>query len=307
MAGHSRVNSPWSQLGIFLGLFGLAFFLGYVLMAIMALSMGLADGSTPEGFDWSNPKVVSGLKLIQAISSIVIFLLPAIIFARIVSNRQPLSFLGIRPAPVKLMYALSVVGIILAFPFVFWLGEINQLIPLPQWMGDMEREAAKQMQQFLKKGSFFDVFVNVLIIAFLPAICEEVCFRGALQRVVIHITKSPWRGIILTSILFSALHLQFQGFLPRLALGIFLGAIYWYSGSLWLSILAHFVANGAQVIAVSYAPEYIEKNPPVPLYMAILSVLITIGIIWTFKTMSTTSYRNVYESEENKRNNEFLV
>lgn len=307
MAGHIRVKSPWSQLGIFLGLFGLAFIVGYLIMGIMALSLGLADGVTEGQFDWKNPKVVSGMKLIQAVSSIIIFLVPAVVFALIVSDRRPLRFLGVRPAPVKLMYVLAIIGIIIAFPFVFWLGELNQMIPLPQWMGDMEKEAAKQMQQFLKSGSVFDVIVNLLIIAFLPAICEEVCFRGALQRIIIHITKHAWGGIIVTSILFSALHLQFQGFLPRMALGIFLGAIFWYSGSLWLSILAHFVANGAQVIAVSYAPEYIEKNPPVPIYLAILSLLVTTGILWTFKTMSTTNFRSIYEPEDLQRKNQFLV
>ena len=307
MTGHLRVKSPWSQLGIFLGLLGLAFILGYLVMGMIALSMGLADGAEMGKFDWSNPKVVSGMKLIQAISSVIIFLVPALIFARIVQDRKSLSFLGIKPAPLKVMYVMAIVGIVLAFPFTFWLGEVNQLIPLPKWMGDMEDEATKQMQQFLKAGSFLDIALNVIVIAFIPAICEEVCFRGALQRIMIQITKKPWTGIIVTSIIFSALHLQFQGFLPRTFLGIFLGAIYWYSGSLWTSILAHLIANAAQVIAVSYAPEYIEKNPPIPIYLALLSALITIGILWVFKATSTTNFRTFYEPDELRRNNEFLV
>lgn len=307
MAGHIRVKSPWSQLGIFLGLFGMAFILGYLVMGMLALSLGIADGAEMGKFDWTNPKVVSGMKFIQAISSMIIFLLPALTFARIVQDRKSLPFLGFRAASPKLLYVLAMVGIVLAFPFTFWLGEINQLIPLPKWMGAMEDEAAKQMQHFLKAESVVDVALNLLIMAFIPAICEEVCFRGALQRVIIQITKNHWTGIIVTSVIFSALHLQFQGFLPRVFLGVFLGAIYWYSGSLWTSILAHLVANGAQVIAVSYAPEYIEKNPSVPILLALLSAIITIGILWVFKATSTTNYRTFYETDEMKRNNEFLV
>lgn len=307
MADHIRVKSPWSQLGIFLGLFGLAFIVGYVIMGIFAYNMGVTDGAEAGKLDWSNPRVAAGLKIIQAVSSILIFLLPAVIFARMVQEGKTLSFLGLRPARLKVMYILGIVGILVAFPFVFWLGEINQMFPLPQWMGDMEKEASKQMQQFLKASGPMDVAINVFIVAFIPAICEEVCFRGALQRIMIHISKNAWTGIIITSFVFSALHLQFMGFLPRMFLGVFLGAICWYSGSLWPSILAHLVYNGAQVIAVSYAPEFVEKNPSVPIYLAALSGMVTLAVMWLFKTYSTISYREVYESDDIKSNNEFLV
>jgi membrane protease YdiL (CAAX protease family) len=307
MAGHLRVKSPWSQLSIFLGLFGVAFILGYLIMGIIMLSMGIADVGSAGKLDLTNPKVLSGMKLIQAISSILVFLLPAAIFARIVQPNRTFQFLGVKPAQVKSMYVLAIVGIILAFPFAFWLGEINQLIPMPKWVGDIEKEATTQMQHFLKSESYLDVLVNVLIIAFIPALCEEICFRGALQRIMIHITKNAWTGIIITSILFSAFHFQFQGFLPRMFLGVFLGAVYWYSGSIWPSILAHFVYNGVQVVAVSYAPELVESNPSVSIYLAILSGFLTLGILWVFRLYSTVTYRNTYEPDDLRRNSEFLV
>lgn len=302
-----RVKSPWSQLGIFLGLFGAGFIIGYLIMGIIALSMGLGDSISAGKMDWSNPRVLVGMKVIQAVSSVLIFFLPAYVFARIATKRGALPFLGLRSTPVKPMYLLAILGIIVSFPFVFWLGEINQMIPMPQWMGELEKEASRQMQQFLKARNVFDVIINVFIIALLPAVCEEVCFRGALQRIMIHLTKNAWTGIIFTSILFSALHLQFQGFLPRMFLGMILGAIYWYSGSLWPSIIAHFVNNAIQVVVVSYAPEYIEKNPPVSIFIALASGLLIAGILWVFKSYSTSSYRNVYENDDPARKNEFLV
>lgn len=302
MIGHLRVKSPWTQLGIFLGLFGIAF----ILLAIAVLLMG-HQGTGMEKLDWSRPDVVSNMKLIQALSSILLFLLPAIAFALLTYYGRPLYFLGLRPAPLKQMYVLAIVGIIVAFPFVFWLGELNHQIPLPKWMGNMENDATKQMQAFLKAENITDVILNVFIIAFLPAFCEELCFRGALQRIIIHITKNAWIGIIVTSILFSALHLQFQGFLPRMFLGVILGAIYWYSGSLWPSILAHFVNNAVQVVAVSYAPEYIEKNPPISIYVALVSGLLLWGILWVFKSYSTVTYQKIYEPEELNRSNQFIA
>jgi uncharacterized protein len=307
MDGHLRVKSPWSQLGIFLGLLGGGFIIGYLIMGIVALSFGLQHAATPGDLDWSRPEVISGMKIIQALSSIIIFFLPAFVFAVIVYSRKATSFLGLKPAQLKSMYVLAIVIIIVAFPFVFWLGEMNQLIPLPKWVGDLEQEATKQMQQFLKARHIGDVILNVLIIALLPAICEEACFRGALQRIMIHITKNAWIGIIVTSILFSALHLQFQGFLPRMFLGMILGAIYWYSGSLWPSILAHFVNNAIQVIVVSYAPQYIEKNPPIPILLAAFSGLLIWGLLYVLKSTSKVSYQKIYESEDLNRNNQFLA
>jgi membrane protease YdiL (CAAX protease family) len=274
-------------------------------MGIIAFSMGLQTATAMGKLDWSKPEVISVMKVIQAVSSVLIFFVPAYLFGLIVYSGKTTSFLGLKPAAIKPMYVLAIVLILVSFPFVFWLGEINQLIPLPQWMGDMEQEATKQMKQFLKADNFITVFLNVVIIALLPAICEEVCFRGALQRIMIHITKNAWTGIIITSILFSALHLQFQGFLPRMFLGIILGAIYWYSGSLWTSILAHFVNNALQVIVVSYAPTYIEKNPPVPVLLALLSGLLICGLLWVFKSYSRVTYQKIYEREDLDRNNEF--
>ena len=307
MIGHLRVKSPWSQLGIFFGLLGSGFIVGYIIMGIVAFSMGLQEATSLSKLDWSKPEVVTGMKIIQALSSVLIFFLPAYFFAFIVYNGKTTHFLGLKPATFKPMYVLAIVIILVAFPFVFWLGQMNQLIPLPQWMGNLEQEATKQMQQFLKADHIGDVIVNVLIIALLPAICEEVCFRGALQRIMIHITKNAWTGIILTSILFSGLHFQFQGFLPRMFLGLVLGAVYWYSGSLWPSILAHFVNNAIQVVVVSYAPEYIEKNPPISIYLAIVSGLLIWGILFVFKSYSKATYQKIYEPDDLNRNNEFLA
>jgi membrane protease YdiL (CAAX protease family) len=306
MIGHLRVKSPWSQLGIFLGLFGAAFLLASVMMAIVVMAMGFPVTGMDK-LDWSEPRILSTMKMVQALSSILIFLLPALFFALITYNGRPFYFLGLRPVRKRQMYFLAIICILAAFPFVLWLGEINQYIPLPKWMNGLENDATKQMQAFLKADNGLDVVINVFIIAFLPALCEEICFRGALQRIIIHITKNPWLGIIVTSILFSALHLQFQGFLPRMFLGVVLGALYWYSGSLWPCIVAHFVNNGVQVVAVSYAPEYVNKNPSVPVFAALISGVAVWGILWVYKSLSTVTYAKEYEPDELNRTNQFLA
>jgi membrane protease YdiL (CAAX protease family) len=306
MIGHLRVKSPWSQLGIFLGLFGGFFVIGSLIVVVVMLARGIPVAELGK-MDWSKPKLLSAMKLVQALSSVVMFLLPAFFYSLITFHKRPFYFLGARRAEKSSYYLLAVATMVVAFPLVVWLGNINQLIPLPQWMIDLEKDATKQMEAFLKAESFKDVVTNVFIIALLPAICEEICFRGALQRIVINITKSPWVGIILTSIMFSALHLQFQGFLPRMFLGVLLGAIYWYSGSIWPGVAAHFVNNAVQVVAVSYFPEYIAKNPEMPLIWAPISAVLTWLALRQMKSGSSASYEKVYEYEKLNRSNEFIA
>jgi uncharacterized protein len=131
----------------------------------------------------------------------------------------------------------------------------------------------------------------------LPAICEEACFRGALQPILIRICKSPWAGIVLTAIFFSAFHMQFQGFLTRMFLGILLGAVYWYSGSLWVSILAHFFTNGIQVVAVSYYPKFVTEDPTVPLPAAMISMVFVAVILVILHRYSGPGTDRAYAKE----------
>src|SRR6185437_12602132 len=132
-----------------------------------------------------------------------------------------------------------------------------------------------------------DLYINLLVVAIIPAMFEEICFRGALQRIMIYLFKNHWAGIIVTGILFSAFHLQFQGFLPRMFLGILLGAAYWYSGSLWTAILAHAFFNGIQVIMVSQNPRMVNETPVVPWYLVLASMVLVIGILVYMRKRST--------------------
>jgi uncharacterized protein len=303
MIGHLRVQSPWSQLGIFFGLLGAAF----IVTSLMMFAILFSGGVNPQKIDLVNPDTLMTMKWLQAMSSVTIFFLPAWLYGVICFNGRPFYFLGLRPAEKQSMYVLAILCILLAFPFVLWLGQLNQQIPLPEWVKGLEEDATRQMEAFLRADSLGDVLINVFIIALLPAICEEICFRGALQRILIHIFRSPWIGIIVASIIFSAIHFQFQGFLPRMFLGVVLGALYWYSGSLWPSILAHFVNNAVQVVVVSYYPEYVTVNPDVPVYMGLLSGVFVAAILWLYGKQSTASYKKIYNTNELNEHNQFLA
>jgi len=260
-----------------------------------------------KNINYSDPKIVSVLKLVQGISTITIFLLPAIAFSLMTFRFREFYFLGFRKQEKISFYLLAIVIIFCSFPFVGWLGELNEHIPLAKWMIDSEKEAGKQMEAFLKVSNSSDIIVNILLVALLPAICEEVFFRGCLQRILIYAFKNPLAGITITAALFSAFHMQFEGFLPRMFLGILLGALFWYSNSLWPNIIAHFLNNAIQVVAVLYYPKMISENPSVPVYAALISGAIVIGLLYFLRRQSTVTYPKIYEMEKVNEHNQFIA
>jgi membrane protease YdiL (CAAX protease family) len=295
MNKYLRISSARSQLALFFILMGGAFIVLILLSSILLHFVNSGTSTTP---DWSDPRMAGVLKLQQVLSSIVIFLLPAWLFARFTYRERNLYFLGFRPAEKSNFYLLAVMILLFSFPMEAWLGQLNQQIPLWDWMNQLEKEATKQLTVLLKANSPLDIFISIFTVAIIPAICEESLFRGVLQPILIRLFKNPWIGIIVTGLFFSAIHMQFQGFLPRAFLGVVLGAIYWYSNSLWVSILAHFFYNGIQVIALYSYPKMINENPSVPMYAALISIVIVVGLLSAMRRQSTVTYAGVFGADD---------
>jgi len=297
MTGHLRIKSPNTQLGVLL----LVYFVPQLLL--VGVIQVIFGGKT----DFTNPANLVTMKWVQAISSLAFFFLPAFLYAVFTFRGKYFHFLGFKASEKSSMYILGVGCVLLAFPLVFWLGDINQRIPMPSSMVEMEKQAAIQMEAFLKINGPADIVVNLIVIALLPAICEEMFFRGAMQRVIIHLSRRPWVGIIITAALFSGLHFQFQGFLPRMFLGVVLGALYWFSGSLWTSILAHFITNAVQVLVASYATKYINENPVVPFYLALGSAVAVFGLLRLYQRISTITWSKVYDRNGLTPHNNYIA
>jgi uncharacterized protein len=308
MRNYLKISSPWSQLALFMGLLAGSLFLTFFVSGVILLAKsGIGQGHPGlDALDPGTPGMTNLLKWLQGLDTILIFGTPAYLYARMVFREKSLYFLGFRPAGKSNFYLLAIAILLFAFPFEGWLGELNKSLPLPAWMIGLEKAADKQISAFLKADSVTDVIMNLVIVAILPAIFEEVCFRGVLQRILIRIFKSPWAGIVVTAIFFSAFHMQFQGFLPRMFLGVLLGAVYWYSGSLWASILAHFFVNGLQVVIISFHPKFIEESPSLPLYTVLISIIIVVGLLSILRRQSTITYKAVYETESTETYNEFI-
>lgn len=249
-------RSPYRKLLVLVG-FALFFVVVFTLLGglFSALFFGVNPLSNPAIMnDTENPQVISSLKLMQAFSAFGLFVIP-VLAAAVLFDVHPFAWLMLNKQPALITLLLVVITIVISGPLINWMNELNQHLSLPpalksieDWMRNAEDRAGELTKMFLETNSYTTLAVNLFVIALLPAIGEELLFRGAVQRLLIELTKNKHAGIVFSAIAFSAMHLQFYGFLPRMMLGIYFGYIVLWSGSLWPAIIGHFINNATAVV-----------------------------------------------------------
>ncbi|NVO12046.1 MAG: CPBP family intramembrane metalloprotease [Bacteroidales bacterium] len=228
----------------------------------------------------SNPnpiahEAIASLKILQICQAIGLFIVPGFLLS-IYFSSKPKDYLGFKKININLGF-LTALTVLFAYPAINLLASLNEQINLPEWMNGMEEKAQMLTKAFMQVNSFGGVLVNIFMIAILPAIGEELIFRGILQRLFSELTGKTLWGIIISAALFSAMHLQFQGFIPRFALGVLFGYLLVWSGSLWLPIIAHFINNSIAIIG--YTLIYKGNLPAEAENVGGLTVLWPLGVI----------------------------
>lgn len=261
------------------------------------LSMGL-----PAGMGNDHPWAGAALRLFQFTAALGTFLLPPLAAGFLFSTDIP-AFLGLRKKPGARGLLLVFLLLLATLPFINWMIVLNSGLHLPaslqgaeQWMKETEARAAEMTSLLLNETSPSALLANLLVIGLLPALGEELLFRGLIQRLFTELSGKKGLGIVLTAFLFSALHLQFYGFLPRFALGLALGYFYVWSGSLWLPVAAHFFNNaGAVVMHWLAAREGMVIDPdtvgtePGQEWLLAGSVFLTYTGLWLIRRLYTGS------------------
>ena len=232
----------------------------------------------------TNDNYLLYLKILQIISSIAIFIIPVLLFHNFKSENF-VEQTGLKRAPHLQMLTILILILISSGTVAGWLNEINQLIQLPEliqnWVLTKEKEAEELLKIFLQMKHPSDFLLNLIMIGVLPAIGEEFMFRGTLQALFNKWFKNEHWAIFITAIVFSAIHIQFMGFLPRFAMGVLFGYLYIWSNNLWYPIIAHFLYNSTQVILL-YAFQLkiiatnIDNIEHIPLNILLLSIVILI-------------------------------
>lgn len=298
--------------GMAMGCFLLIGLIGSLILASVT-GIDLVTLSDPDKWDYTDPSMLTFLRGMLVIQFFALFIIPVFVFARL-CDPQPGEYLRLRSAH-PLYFILGTAVLVIALPLVDWSGSINHnLIPetsgMGKWMRSMEEDAAKQISYMLKRDGINELVLNLICVAVFAGVGEELFFRGILQRLFIKLFKNAWAGIIVTAVLFSAIHLQFYGFIPRLILGILLGLIYWYSGSLWPAIFAHFAYDALAVIVIYFYPAMADEAGVTTSFgnqtiMALISLLLVTGIIIWMKKRSTTTYEMMYARDNIDDSNPF--
>jgi membrane protease YdiL (CAAX protease family) len=228
-------------------------FLCYVVFAAISVFLAIAlfqvnIFSEPNIMQHAQePRVLKALQLMQTFQAIGAFIIPAVGFAAVASKKK-WEYLRLHATPKFVLAAISITMVIGSVPFINYLGEWNSKLPFPQWVFDSEHDAEKMMKAFLQFDTTAGLLFNLFMMALLPAIGEELLFRGLLQKLVYKIGNNKHVAVWLTAVLFSAFHMQFLGFFPRMILGAMFGYLVIESGSLWYSIIGHFTNNAMAVI-----------------------------------------------------------
>ena len=297
------------QLLLFIGLaFGIFSIFSFAAATILPSVTGidLQTFQKIENWDGKSGNMLLFIRIMLIIQFLGLFLIPTLLFGYF-SDPEPMKYLGFKKPYHSSYLVLGIIVMLAAIPLVEYIGLVNKNLIIDndttQWMKELEESANRQIKFMLRDRSVSEYLLNLVFIAGFAAVGEELFFRGVLQRLFIKLTKNPWIGIILSAMLFSGFHLQFYGFFPRLLLGVVLGVLYWYSGSLWIAIIAHFVYDALLVSLIYYNPKLIEDDSSTLLapgqlaIMALISAVICIFIVWRMVKTSPAKYSEIYRND----------
>lgn len=281
-----RDNFPRRRLSLAAALLLLAamvmigFMLAMVLMTVL-MSLGMLDLTSRTHLLW-----------VTVLQDVLAFIVPALALAVILWQR-PCAALRLDAAPAWMALLAVVVMQVISLPAMNWLVDWNANLTLPaaleQTLRPMEESAAVQTRLLLHADSVWQMLAGVLVIGFMAALSEELLFRGAVQGTWMDYSGHRHIAVWAVAILFSAIHLQFYGFVPRMLLGVWLGYLLVWTRSLWVPVFAHFLNNSIVVVASYLSPtDDGSSNPidniglPAPgelPWLAILSAVATVAFI----------------------------
>ncbi|REK00733.1 MAG: CPBP family intramembrane metalloprotease [Bacteroidetes bacterium] len=303
-------NSDYSKFLISVGIILLS---AVIFTFISTLFAGMLFGVNMEELqllvnNLDDPASISVLKLIQTVSSVGTFIIPPIILAYLFYPSIP-EYLQLDVQPDNRSSFLVVILLFMAVPLINFLVELNSAMHLPDvlkpiedWMRSSEDRAAELTKAFLVMHTWQEMAFNLFMIALIPALGEELLFRGVIQKIFTQWTGKKHLAVWLAAFLFSVMHVQFYGFVPRLLLGALMGYLLVWSGSLWLPILAHFVNNAAAVVfSYLYFNHYTSFDADkvgtgaTDTYMVAISLAATVFIL--FRIYSIESKKELLSGE----------
>ena len=209
------------------------------------------------------------------------------VLARMDSSRPWAVLRFNRPRMIPLVVA--VVGLAALQPVVFWLGEINGAIPMPEFIRTMEEQQLELIRWIIQGDG--SLALNLMFVAVIPGICEEVFFRGYFQRRAERSWGAAW-GIAISGIVFGLFHFRLSEALPLCALGLYMAYLAWCTGSLWVPVVVHFANNAGALILARSNPDAMMETPEISWIWVLLGTVgfvVVIRILHSWKPINDES------------------
>lgn len=251
--------TPFARIIFVLMLLITGLILALVIGLLLAIPLYHVNLLTDMSFlaNFNNPVAVSLMKFLQIVQSIGLFIVPPLL-AGYLFEKNALSYLGLNKISGGWIFVMIILLMVFSIPFISWVVSLNESMKLPSflqgvehWMKDSEEQASQLTVAFLDVRTVSGFFMNLLVMAIIPAVGEELLFRGLLQKLFSAWFRNIHVAILFTALVFGIIHMQFYGLLPRMLLGVIFGYLFYWTGSLWAPVFAHFL-NNATVVVVSF-------------------------------------------------------
>lgn len=221
--------------------------------------------------------------LMQGVVSIFMFIIGPWLFIKLIAKKN-LSSLHRKTSKFSILgIGLVLITILASMPFMSYLYSINRELNFGDWAREMSESLEKASNYITDFKSIPQLLVGILVMAIVPAIGEELTFRGILQNLIFKGSKNIDLSVWLAAIIFSAIHMQFDGFFVRLLLAVSFGYIYYWTGSLWYPIIGHFLNNTLTLVTIYLANNGVIQGDPetfgsMGLIIGLISLASTVGL-----------------------------
>lgn len=239
-------------------------------------------------------QTTASLKWLQFVQTVATFLLPPVICAWMWdAGRKPFQWLRLDRGAKGRVFVWAVAVMVCAIPGINLLADLNSRVELPESLDFIEQilkrqedAAAALTERFLAADNIGGLILNIGLMALLPAMAEEWSFRGTLQQILGRNHLAIW----VTAFVFSAIHMQFYGFIPRMLMGALFGYVFVWTGSLWVPVTMHFTNNCMAVLAYYFTDEIGENGIKYAdtigagntWWLGVLSLLAVGALLWIF-------------------------
>ncbi len=303
----------WGQLGILMVFLAAGFILTagiQLLIGMMLVPSGLAPDKMGEAMIKALllPENVAYARLAQVLGTFSLLFLPSVLFLLVCHGKNKF-WLGfnkhINAKQITLGFFLIFLAGVIANPLADLSKDLLINFPKLNALGmQMEQAYTEQVVALSNLKSWGEFFMAIVIMAFFPALFEEIFFRGTLQNLLERWWKAPLLALIVTSLLFSFIHMSVFLFLSRTLLGFVLGLMYQRSKNLWVNIVAHFLNNTVAVIQLFWLSRHVQKvevdklDPKIPLWGGLIAIALTYGIFLLFEKASAKNRTQIAFEEQ---------